>query len=210
MIFAYDMDNFPLYKEKKQVNILNWHRSPDFRHILISQNKKYAIRYYFRQLEALDFWCIVDNSRGGNDHSKLAGNPNEKYICFCGGMITAPASGDTHICLEMVDVTFYDDPNLIRETSTRQNHAGCREHMEFHVAVSISGTSSFGSTTWFFTITHPLPLHPVYFWTVPLVPIRAAFFVAVSGIFHGKAAVYRADGIAINVVTDFFKSTLIS
>lgn len=146
----------------------------------------------------------------GNDHSKLADNPCEKYIRFCGGMVTAPASGGTHIYLEVVDGTFYDGPDLIERPPLVRITLDAGEHTEFHVVVSISGASSFGSAAWFFAITHPLPLHHVYFSTDPFVPIRAAFFVAVSGIFHGKAAVFRAGGIAINVVAGFFKSTLIS
>ena len=32
-----------------------------------------------------------------DDHSKLAGNPGQKYICFCSDVITRPAPGNTHI-----------------------------------------------------------------------------------------------------------------
>ncbi len=146
----------------------------------------------------------------GNDHGKLAGNPGEEHIRFRGGMVTAPSSGGAHIYFEVVDGTFYDGPDLIERYPLVRITLDTREHAEFHVIVSISGTSSFGSAAWFLAITHPLTFHHVYFWAYPFVPVRASFFVAVSGIFHGKAAVFWAGWIAVNVVADFFKSTLIS
>lgn len=47
------------------------------------------------------------------------------------------------------------------------------------------------------------------FGAYPFVPVRAPFFVAVPGIFHGKAAVLWAGGITVSVIADLFKSTLI-
>ena len=49
----------------------------------------------------------------GNDHGKLAGNPGEEHIRFRGSMITARASGGTHIYFEVVDGAFYDRSDLI-------------------------------------------------------------------------------------------------
>lgn len=146
----------------------------------------------------------------GNDHGKLAGNPSEEHIGFRGGMVTAPASGGTHIHFEVVDGTFYNRSDLIEGPPFVRITLDAGKHAEFHVVVSISGATFFGSAAWFAAVTYPLTFHHVYFWAYPFVPVRAAFFMAVPGIFHGKAVVFGTGGIAINIVADFFKSTLIS
>lgn len=78
----------------------------------------------------------------GNDHGELAGNPCEEHIRFCGGMVTAPASGGTHIYFEVVDGTFYDGPDLIERPPLVRITLETGEHTEFYVVVSISGASS--------------------------------------------------------------------
>lgn len=146
----------------------------------------------------------------GNDHGKLAGNPGEEHIRFRGGMVTAPSSGGTHIYFKVVDGAFYDRPYFIEGIPFVRIALDAGKHAEFHVVISISGTSFFGSAAWLFTAAYPLPVYHVDLRTYPFFPVRASLFVAVPGIFHGKGAVFWAGGIAVNVVADFFKGTLIS
>ena len=49
-----------------------------------------------------------------DDHGKLAGNPDEEYIRFCGGMIPGLSPGDTHVGFEMVNTPFHDGSDFIK------------------------------------------------------------------------------------------------
>jgi len=49
----------------------------------------------------------------------------------------------------------------------------------------------------------------MYFGTDLFIPVSVLFFVIEPAIFNGKIRVFGICGIAINIVTDFFKGTLI-
>lgn len=59
------------------------------------------------------------------------------------------------------------------------------------------------------TVTYPLSVYHVDFGAYPFAAVRTSFFMAEPGKFHDKGAVFRAGGIAVNVIPDFFKSAFI-
>ena len=145
----------------------------------------------------------------GNDYGKLAGNACKKYIRFCGCVVTGSASGNAHIDFEVADGTFYNRSDFIEGFPFVRITLDAGEHAEVHVVVSISGASLLCSAAWLRAVTYPFSFYHVDFWAYPFVPVRASFFVAVPGIFHGEADVFWAGGITVSVIADLFKSTLI-
>jgi len=49
----------------------------------------------------------------------------------------------------------------------------------------------------------------MYFGIDPFILVSMPFFVIVTAIFYGQIHVFRTGGIAINIVTDFFRGVLI-
>lgn len=49
-----------------------------------------------------------------DDYCELTGNAGEEHICFCSDLVLCLSSGDAHIDLKVIDRTFYDGPNLIK------------------------------------------------------------------------------------------------
>ena len=145
----------------------------------------------------------------GNDYGKLAGNACKKYIRFCSCVVTGSASGNAHIDFEVADGTFYNRSGFVEGFPFVRITLDTGEHAKIHVVVSISGASLFCSAAWLLAVTYPFSFYHVDFWAYPFVTVRASFFVAVPGIFHGKAAVFWAGGITISVVSNFFKGALI-
>lgn len=125
-------------------------------------------------------------------------------------MIACPASGDTHIDFKMVDCPFHNCPDFIERVLFVRVSLDSREHPEVHVFIGIGSTPFLSGAAGFLTVADPRPVYHVDFRTDPFVPVGASFFMAVPGIFHVKAAVFGAGGIAISVIADLFKRTLIS
>lgn len=145
----------------------------------------------------------------GNDYRKLAGNPGEEYIRFRSGMVAGHSPSHTHVGFEVVNGAFYNCPYFIEGIPFIGIALDTGEHAEIHVIVSISGTSFFCGAAWLGTIAYPGSVYHVDFRADPFIPVRASFFVAVSGVFHVKGAVFWAGGIAVNVIADFFKRAFI-
>ena len=110
----------------------------------------------------------------------------------------------------MADGTFHYGSDFIGGDPFTRVTLDAGKHTEVHVVVSISGPSFFGGAAGLLTVADPLPFYHVDFRTDPFVTVRASLFMAVPGIFHVQAAVFRAGGVSVHVVADFFKSTFIS
>lgn len=144
-----------------------------------------------------------------DNDSQLAGNPGKKHICFCSDMVTGFPPGDAHAGFEMVNGPFHNSPYFIEGNPFIGIPLDAGEHAEVRVFVSVSGTSSFRRTAGLLTITDPLPFYHMDFRTDPLVAVRASLLMAVPRVFHVEGTVLGAGRVAVDVIADFFKSTLI-
>lgn len=43
-----------------------------------------------------------------DDYSRMTGNPGQKHVSICGGMIAGSSSDNTHIDFKMIDCTFHN------------------------------------------------------------------------------------------------------
>ena len=145
-----------------------------------------------------------------NNDSQLAGNPCKKNICLRSGMVPGFPPGDTHVSLEMVDSPLHGRPYLIEGNPFIGIPLDTGKHAEVHVFVSIGGTPFFSGAAGILTIAHPLPFYYVDFRADPFVTVRTPFLVAMPGVFHVQCAVFWAGGIAVRVIADFFKGTIVS
>ena len=64
----------------------------------------------------------------GNADGKLTCDASQKYIRFCGGMVTRSAPGNTHIDFEMIDGTFYNRSDLVGVAPFLRVTLDTREH----------------------------------------------------------------------------------
>lgn len=48
-----------------------------------------------------------------NNYCELVGNVGQEHICFSGGMVSCPVSGNAYVCLEMIDGAFHDHSYFI-------------------------------------------------------------------------------------------------
>lgn len=72
-----------------------------------------TIEYFFRQLKASGFECIVDNSLHMQRLRLTGWQYQRKNVSLCGGMASGFPSGNTHIDFEMIDGSFYNGPYFI-------------------------------------------------------------------------------------------------
>ena len=88
----------------------------------------------------------MDNSCGGNNYGKLAGNAGEKCINFRSDMVPGLPPGNAHVGFEVVNDPLHDRPYLVEGIPFIRIPLVTWEHAEVHVFVSIGGTPFFGST----------------------------------------------------------------
>ena len=103
-----------------------------------------------------------------DDHSKLAGNPGQKYICFCSDVITRPAPGNTHIDFKVVDCPFHNRPDFIKGFPFVRIPLDSRKDAEIHVFVGIGGPALLSGATRFRTVADPLSFLPCEPWGSPI------------------------------------------
>lgn len=144
-----------------------------------------------------------------DNDSQMVGNSGKKQTCFCSDMVTDFSPGDAHVGFEMVNGPVHNSPYFIEGTPFIGIPLDAGEHAEVHVFVSVSGTSSFRRTAGLLTITDLLPFYHMNFRTDPLVAVRASLLMAAPGVFHIEGTVLGASRVAVDVIADFFKSTLI-
>ena len=99
----------------------------------------------------------------GNNDGKLACNPGEKNIGFCGGVVTGFSSGNTHIDFQMVDGTFYNSSDFVKGIPFFGIPLNTWKHTEIQVFVCISGTSFDGGGTRVFAVADIFPFCHVLF-----------------------------------------------
>jgi len=124
-------------------------------------------------------------------------------------MIPGFSSGNAHVGLKVVDGSLYNGPDLVKGYPFFAIPLDAGKHTEIHIFISISGTPFFCSAAGVFAVTEPLPFDHMYFGTDPFISVRTPFFVTVPAVFHGQIGVFGAGGIAINIVTDFFKGAFV-
>lgn len=54
------------------------------------------------------------------DDGKLAGNPGEKSVRFCGGMVSGMPACDTHVDFKVVDGPFHNRADFIEPVPFRR------------------------------------------------------------------------------------------
>jgi len=105
----------------------------------------------------------------------------------------------------LVDRSLYNGSDFVKGYPFSGVPLDAKKHMEIHVFIGISGSPLFCSAAGFFAVTDPLPFDHMHFGTYPFILVRMPFFVTVPTVFYRQIRVFGAGGIAINIVTDFFK-----
>lgn len=163
-------------------------------------------KYFFRQLEALDFWCIVDNSCGGQ-RSRWAG---WQSLRGTHPLLWWHGHGS---CVRRYTYLFWSGWwNVLRwswpyrETATRQNHAGNRGTYGILCCRKYKWCVLFWQCCMVLYNHTPIGLLPCVLLGIFICPGQ-------SVLFRGSARRISWQGccpLTVNVIADFFKRTLIS
>lgn len=117
---------------------------------------------------------------------------------------------DAHIRFKVIDFPFYRSSYFIEGIPFGGIALDTWKHAQFHVFISISGSSLLSGAAGFFAVTDPLSFNHMDFGAAPFGAVRASFFFRGAAVLHGKGSAIGVGRIAIIIETDFLEGAFIT
>ena len=124
-------------------------------------------------------------------------------------MVPGLSSGNAHVGLEVVDGMFHNGPDPVGSIPFIGITLDTGKHAQFHVFISVCCPAFFGGAAGMSASAVPLVFFVLHSGASPFDTVCPPFFFCHTMVFHGEGRVVGAGGIAVFIVTDFFKCAFI-